>query len=73
MLLKYLIGGLSFLATVLFGLFYRERAARTKDKLKAVRKARKVESKATEALTQGLNRESESVKKPRRGRDHFAK
>lgn len=59
----YAIAALGFIAAVFSALFYREKAKRQEGLKEGSERARKTESKATDALVKGLENEQKAVKK----------
>jgi len=66
-----LIALLGFISAVFAALFYRERANYKEAQLDGEKAARKVENKATDAMTEGLEKENEIQNDNSTNRDKF--
>lgn len=65
----WLFAGLAALSAILYALLQREKASRAEAEKNGLEKARETEQKATEAMTKGLENESNTNVKP--DRSHF--
>lgn len=66
---KYAAAALAFAVAILTALFYREKAAREKERRQATEAAREVERKATDAVIDGTKRIEEARHAPIDTRD----